>query len=132
MATLNQMVREFEAVLSGAADNAAAISRINAVRRVYADLYDARDEDGHLRELESFEALFIASFDRITREANKERADALRTWGDGAAYQAICSLSYRTTAKKLEDALAVYERLKEASYSDELDAVAGAMSEAAE
>lgn len=87
----------------------ASIARIDAVRRVYADLYDARDEDGHRRDLETHEALFLSAVDCILRVGSKERSDALKTWGDGAAYDAVCNLSYRDEAAKLEAALASYK-----------------------
>lgn len=91
--------------------NAAALDRIKAVSRVYDDLYDARDEDGHRRKLEAHEALFLSAVDCIGRTATKEMTEAFKVWGDGAAYDAVCSLTYRSQAEKLEKALASYKAI---------------------
>jgi hypothetical protein len=105
--------------------NAAAISRIEAVHRVYADLYDATDEDGHRRNLEAHEALFLSAVDCIGRTSNKEMKDAFKVWGNGKAYDAVCSLTYRSKAEKLEKALASYKAICAAleAISDDIEEI---------
>lgn len=122
MATIHQMVREFEGVL-GAIDTQS--SRINAVARVYNDLYSSVEEGtASLRKLDTHEALFISAVDCISREANRTRAEGRKTWGAGTnAYAALANLSYRSEAAKLEEALASYkaECERREGFEDECD-----------
>jgi hypothetical protein len=119
-------------VLSFSSPNTAAIARIDAVRRVANELYDERDEDGHRRDLETHEALFISAVNAITRGYASERSKALQVWGDGKAYEALCNLTYRQEASDLETALASYKAEAARRFNDELEGVAFQMSEAAE
>jgi predicted SPOUT superfamily RNA methylase MTH1 len=85
-------------------------SRINRVRSVANELYYAREEGATtLRTLDTHEALFISACDAIQREAIKERSKAEETWGYATnACEALCNLSYRNEAAKMEQALASY------------------------
>lgn len=104
-----------------------AAETIKTVTRIATDVYDARDEDGHPRKLETFEALFLSAVTAINRIAAKEIADGLRTWGHGAAYQALCNLTERSQALKLEAAHAAYECERDrfnGDYDDSIEEVA--------
>lgn len=89
-------------------------ARVNAVMSVYNDLYDAREENStERRKLETHEALFLSAVESIHRTTNKTLSDGLKTWGDGAAYDALCNLTYRDQAEKMEAALANYKAICE-------------------
>lgn len=104
-----------------------AAETIKTITRIATDVYDARDEDGQSRKLELFEALFLSAVTAINREASKELADGLRTWGNGAAYEALCNLTERTQSVKLQAALAAYTTERDrfrGDYDDSLEEVA--------
>lgn len=90
-------------------------SRIRKVLSVYNDLYDAREEGStERRKLELHEALFLSAVNAIDRESAKERADAQRVWGYRTnAYEALCNLSWRNEAAKMEAALQAYRNEQE-------------------
>ena len=84
------------------------------ITRVANDLYWQRDEDGHLRDLETFEALFLSAINSIQTSYARSKGDALRTWGEGSrAYEAICNLCNREEEQKLREALKSYRAEKD-------------------
>lgn len=90
--------------------NIETFSRIRAVERIASDLYWQREPNATtLRDLDTHEALFLSAVNSIQRAADRTRNDACKTWGrDSQAYAALCNLSYREEASKLEAALKSY------------------------
>lgn len=105
-----------------------AEDRIEAVRKVALSVYDERDEDNRLRDLHTFEALFLSAFNSIQRKRTDERNEGRRVWGaDSMAFQALHNLSRRQEADELEAALASYKAERERFYNFTEETVADAM-----
>lgn len=106
-----------------------AQDRIEAVRKVARDLYDARDEETNaLRDLHTFEALFLSAFGAIQRKHTDMRNEARRTWGaDSVAFEALHNLSRRSEADDLDAALAAYKAERERFYNFEVEEVSHIM-----
>jgi hypothetical protein len=119
------MTKTLHAFTPAPGTRAESIARINAVSAVYNDLYDAFEEGTTVRRvLETHEALFISAIDSISRASNKTIKEGFKTWGDGAAYEALCNLTYRDQAAKMEAALASYKAICE-----ELDGISSDIAE---
>lgn len=103
-----------------------AKERIEKVRKIARDLYDAREEDTNaLRDLHVFEALFLSAFRIIQQKHADVRNTGRRTWGeDSCAFEALSNLSYRSEADDLDAVLKSFKLARDDFYNGTVETVA--------